>query len=311
MSSGQFKNGPDEAGDRSSDPESSVGRYCLRVGPRRIVVHPGENFVGRDDTCQVMVTGALVSRQHARFVLERGELCVEDLGSTNGTFVNNARIQGRVPVQHGDRIFVGSTEIEVVWEGSDIPSSGTLGDDPSDRMTPSSGAVLVGRVAVTRELEHWEAVTERGPRSGLVDFETIDSAVRLAERMFAMGRPLAGRDILAEPLSRVLALARDGEHLEPTTVDAAGRGAVKLALEVFDANWVDVAVEIHLHAGHPMRTETLEQIVVLRKKAPIGDDALIARYYARICAMIGFMPLAERLLYAELAGDDPPQNDDE
>jgi pSer/pThr/pTyr-binding forkhead associated (FHA) protein len=307
MSSGQFRSDPTEAGS-SGDPESPARRYVLRVGPRQVELEAGETVVGRDEACWIVVAGPLVSRRHARFLLQNDELSIEDLGSTNGTFLNDVRIHGRVQVQPGDRILIGSSEVEVTWQTGDSPASGTFGEDELDRATPSSGVVVVGRVSLSRD--HWGAVTERNLRSGPFGLEMIASAARLAERMFALGRPLAGRDILSEPLNRILDAARGGQHLEPQMLDTVGRCAIKLAQEVRDAQWVNLAVEIHLIAGHPMRPETLEQIISLRQKAAIGDRELIERYEVRIRPMLEFMPLGERLLYVELVEDQPPTDDE-
>jgi hypothetical protein len=305
MPSGQFRSGGIDQSESPSDPSGSAGRYCLLIGPRQIELQTGETFIGREDSCEIVIVGPLVSRRHARVLLEEGELCVEDLGSTNGTFLNGAKVQGRVPLRPGDRIFIGSFEIEVLWFDGELPASGTFAGDPSDRATPSSGVAVVGKLTgkVTKASrpDHWEATTQRGLRPIESDLEAIESAGRLAERMFALGRPLVGRDLLTGPLNQILDAARGG-RLDPRTLDAAGRYAVKLAQEVFDANWVNLAIEIHLHAGHPMKTETLEQIIALRKKAPIGDDVLFAQYHERILALVEFMPLPVRLLYSELVG---------
>jgi pSer/pThr/pTyr-binding forkhead associated (FHA) protein len=309
MSSGQFRSGA-IVGEPDSDSEGPGGRYYLRVGPRQIPLHVSGTLIGRDDSCHVTLNGALVSRRHARVSLVDGELYVEDLESTNGTFVNQAKIRGRVPIQPGDRIFVGSFEIEVTWQQGEAPESGTFVEDSGDRETPSSGVAIVGRVAIARERDHWGGVTARGPKMGAIDLETIESAARLAERMFALGRPLAGREILREPLSDLLAMSRRGLTIEPRVLDVAGRSAIKLAQEICDATWLNLAIEIHLLAGQPMRAETLKQIIALREKGPIGDDDLIERYHARMLATLEFMPLAERLLYTELAGLVPGSDDD-
>ena len=56
-----------------------------------------------------------LSRTHARFTRGAGgELVVEDLGSTNGTFVNGARVAGVQPLQAGDQVRVGQTTMTVV-----------------------------------------------------------------------------------------------------------------------------------------------------------------------------------------------------
>jgi pSer/pThr/pTyr-binding forkhead associated (FHA) protein len=90
MPSGPFRAGPDEAGQGASDPEISVGGYFLRIGPRQIPLSSGETLVGRGEECDVVISGALVSRRHARILFDDGEPSVEDLGSMNGTFVNGA-----------------------------------------------------------------------------------------------------------------------------------------------------------------------------------------------------------------------------
>jgi pSer/pThr/pTyr-binding forkhead associated (FHA) protein len=55
-----------------------------------------------------------ISRYHARVSLDAGELCtVEDLGSTNGTFVNGSRISGRQTLKQGDEIKLGASTLVV------------------------------------------------------------------------------------------------------------------------------------------------------------------------------------------------------
>ena len=69
--------------------------------------------VGREGTDVVLsdTTGEL-SRQHARFALKDGAPVVEDLGSTNGTYVNDQRIIGAHRLKAGDRIRLGRTTLE-------------------------------------------------------------------------------------------------------------------------------------------------------------------------------------------------------
>lgn len=311
MPSGPFRSDPDDGGQGASDTESSAGGYFLRIGPRQMRLLRGETLIGRGEECGVVITGALVSRRHARILLDDGELCVEDLGSMNGTFVNGAKLQGRVPIRPGDRIFVGSFDIDVVWTGGEPPESGIQGDDARDRATPSSGVSLATKLAMSREASHWGAVTERGRVADTFNIETIESAGRLAERMFALGRPLVGRDILSGPLKQILEAARAGQSLESQLVDAASRFAMKVAHEVCDANWMNLAVEIHVLTDHPMRAETLEQIIDLRAKAPVGDDDLIAQLHEQLLEKSTTMSLGERLLLSDLAALIPPMDDDD
>jgi len=69
--------------------------------------------LGRGPQANFIVEAPLVSRLHCRFVAEGPEsLEVEDLGSTNGTWVNGGRVD-RTALAHGDRVRVGELELTV------------------------------------------------------------------------------------------------------------------------------------------------------------------------------------------------------
>jgi pSer/pThr/pTyr-binding forkhead associated (FHA) protein len=64
-------------------------------------------MVGRSRQCSLRVDTPSISSRHARIGFESGQFWVEDLGSTNGTFVNKQQISGRVNVQPGTPISLG------------------------------------------------------------------------------------------------------------------------------------------------------------------------------------------------------------
>jgi predicted component of type VI protein secretion system len=63
--------------------------------------------IGRETGSDVFVNDVEVSRQHARLVSQFGDYVLEDLDSTNGTFVNGLRISGQRILKPGDTIFLG------------------------------------------------------------------------------------------------------------------------------------------------------------------------------------------------------------
>ncbi|RPI23493.1 MAG: FHA domain-containing protein [Actinobacteria bacterium] len=66
----------------------------VESGPRAgltYVLGAGETLVGRDADSDIFLGDVTVSRRHARFILDEHGLRVEDLGSTNGTYVNDHR----------------------------------------------------------------------------------------------------------------------------------------------------------------------------------------------------------------------------
>ncbi len=68
-----------------------------------------EISIGRSSKCDIQVDQDAVSRQHATLTNDAGRLLVEDLGSTNGTIVNDEHIEGPLRLRNGDFIKIGRT----------------------------------------------------------------------------------------------------------------------------------------------------------------------------------------------------------
>ncbi len=69
---------------------------------------------GRAEGCDVVLDAdETASGRHARVFHRDGQVLVEDLGSTNGTFVNGRRVGGDTLLAVGDRVTVGATELEL------------------------------------------------------------------------------------------------------------------------------------------------------------------------------------------------------
>ena len=87
-------------------PEGS-GPFTFRLTPRSI------KTLGRAARADFVVDVPLVSRFHCRFSASaEGSLLLEDLGSTNGTLVNDKRID-KVTLTQGDRVRIGRVELAV------------------------------------------------------------------------------------------------------------------------------------------------------------------------------------------------------
>lgn len=81
-----------------------AGRQAALTGPIEI---------GRDASTNLALADEQASRRHARVSEQGGQAVVEDLGSTNGTFVNGQQIEGPRALRPGDQIRVGLTVLEL------------------------------------------------------------------------------------------------------------------------------------------------------------------------------------------------------
>ena len=107
-------------------PSAAPGPASTTAGPERLVVvdpealrgHEfpidGEATVGRAGGCAILLDAdTFVSQLHARVFRRDGGIFVEDLGSTNGTFLNGRKVTSPVTVRKGDRVQFGRTTMEV------------------------------------------------------------------------------------------------------------------------------------------------------------------------------------------------------
>ncbi|MCE4601868.1 MAG: FHA domain-containing protein [Desulfurococcales archaeon] len=76
---------------------------------------PGEYILGRDPRVHLSIPDKYISRRHLRILYKNGKWMIEDLGSKNGTLLDNTQIQGKGPVEAPRRgeLVVGLTVIQV------------------------------------------------------------------------------------------------------------------------------------------------------------------------------------------------------
>lgn len=117
--------GPALVGGGTEAPSTVKEHHHRRHGPSRLdVVAPPELVglrfdladeltVGRAAGCQVTLDDTYASQIHARIFRRDGQCYVEDLGSTNGTWLNRNKVTGPLEMDRGDQLQIGNTVMEV------------------------------------------------------------------------------------------------------------------------------------------------------------------------------------------------------
>ncbi|MGB9720623.1 MAG: diguanylate cyclase [bacterium] len=113
-----------------------MGKPCLVLIEERILlkslpIEKKEYIIGRANDCDFVIDGTEVSRRHARLYYEDGKFKIEDLDSTNGTFINGKKIVA-AELKHRDEINIGNFTIifddgkgiEGICDETQVDSSG-------------------------------------------------------------------------------------------------------------------------------------------------------------------------------------------
>jgi pSer/pThr/pTyr-binding forkhead associated (FHA) protein len=143
------KHAPAQSGDGKNEP-----RYALRFisgkyqGGEYPLAEGQEIVIGRSSELDMVLVEEMVSRKHARIALQDGTINIEDLGSTNGTFVNGEKVQ-QGTLREGDRVLIGTNILKVVAAPQDAEARANL------------KAMAVGRV--TTRQQHTRS-SEEAPR---------------------------------------------------------------------------------------------------------------------------------------------------
>jgi pSer/pThr/pTyr-binding forkhead associated (FHA) protein len=103
----------------------------------------GDSYtIGRNEDCDLVVSEGYPSRQHARISVKEGQVVLEDLGSTNGTYVNKRQIDTPTPIKPGDVIKFDSAAYHLVSpeSGSSTLVMRNLG---STSQVPDSSSIVI------------------------------------------------------------------------------------------------------------------------------------------------------------------------
>jgi hypothetical protein len=124
--------------------------YSEPTGPELIVQHTGQVFaltedairIGRGENNSVVLSDPEVSAQHAAITKQEGSYYIEDLGSTNGTYVNEQLVTEPQLLRHGDVIRVGNTVFDIRF--GDSPPPPPLPPDEQEAGGIARNPVLIG-----------------------------------------------------------------------------------------------------------------------------------------------------------------------
>jgi serine phosphatase RsbU (regulator of sigma subunit) len=216
--------------------------------------------IGRSAECDVVLTVRRVSGHHAQVLRMGGMYFIEDLGSSNGTFVNGKRIERRTPLQPGDRLdFFGTvlaleagdtelalpppnfTLVETPNESGKAAVMKALNVDDSARTDVAPGAKLRAVLEFTRNLARALDLKEVLPRI----LESLFAIFPQADRGFILLRDAGSGKLLPKAV----------RHRRTTTV-----GAPAISRTILDHALQAGKALLSADAGHDSRFDASQSI---------------------------------------------------
>ncbi len=152
-------------------------QFVMRSGPTVGKVTPlttPEVTIGRDTSNTLPINDAEVSRKHARMELRGSAYLIQDLGSTNGTFVNGKRVAGMQVLNAGDLVSFGEGIVLVYEAIQDInatvlsskpPATAVSKPAPAPVPTPTPASTPTPRPAPTPPAPVYSGRVPAGPVS--------------------------------------------------------------------------------------------------------------------------------------------------
>lgn len=185
--------------------------------------------VGRSGSCDVVLhRDEEASRVHARFVVRGNSVFVEDLNSTNGTFVGGDRVVGARQLVAGDLVRIGSSLV-------------TFARRPASQTSSERLAALAAMD--NRQL----GIPTEATRPADI-FEVLERVVRKA---IETETPLEAERVTAAHLHKLLEEVREGTA-NPDHVERAIRIAADLARALPSQRWLEYLVELHSRLHRPL-----------------------------------------------------------
>jgi pSer/pThr/pTyr-binding forkhead associated (FHA) protein len=298
-----------------------------------VELREGSILVGRLPECDVMVDDGLVSRMHARLSVRDETVVVEDLHSTNGIYVNGARITHSAVLREGDRLLMGTTEISLFEARADArvaplrtrreepaPASMPI-VPPSPRSTapttrPASPRDSFGKLELHLEDLAIDPADVGPPSARGVDLKSlrsrssgVPSTARadalevigaLADRLATSGNVDEARRVLSSHLKRILQGATAGLTVPDEVCLLASKYALSLARWTGQSSWIDYVVELHLAARRAMQAETVTAFESVVLSLGDMDRQLFAYYVDGLRGERGLLSAEERQVLERL-----------
>jgi hypothetical protein len=239
-----------------------VARFRLRFLLQEFDLPRGITVIGRSLDCNLTIEDPLVSRQHARIIVDEEGAMVEDMGSRNGVRVNGATIRAATALSDGDRVRIGTQDFVFCRV------------DPAGKAHSKTTGVLrlcaKCRLPYPREMvacPNCEATEQTDEETLSGSFGTENQAawsvqllVEALERALTLGRVSDAERIVRRATAQVEELVAAGGAIDTKALAGLAAQAASTTLTTNDPTWVLWAMDIYRRTDRVPPMEVVERI---------------------------------------------------
>ncbi len=261
----------------------SVTRYRLRFLLQEFDLPRGITLIGRSLECHVTIEDPLVSRQHARVIIEDDRARVEDLESRNGVKVNGATIKEPTPLKDGDRLRIGTQDLVFCRVdpvgAAHAKTTGVLRLCANCRLPYPREMLQCPNCAATEQTdEETLSGAHGGEKQTAWSLQLLTEAL---EKALTLNRDQDAERIIRRATAQMDELIAAGALLANEQIEGLTRAAARAAIAARDATWAVWVPNVYRRLDRVPSPGMIDTIIGLAEAfaGPMGDPiAQLAEY---------------------------------
>jgi hypothetical protein len=236
-------------------------RYRLRFVLQELDLPVGGTIIGRSLDCHLTLEDPLVSRRHARIVVDETGARIEDMGSRNGVRVNGAVIREPVSLRNGDRVRIGTQDFVFTC----VDPAGRA----HSRTTGQLRLCANCRLPYPRELlacpnceatEQTDDDTLTGSGRTAAHAWNVQLMVESLERALKLSRIEDAERIVQRAIAQIEEVVAGGGALDPTALAGLCAQAAATTLASGDPAWAHWVIDVYGRTQQVPPSEVIERL---------------------------------------------------
>ena len=239
-----------------------MARYRLRFLLQEFDLPHGATVIGRSLDCNLTIEDPLVSREHARIVIDESGERVEDMGSRNGVRVNGVQIKGPTPLSDGDRVRIGTQDfvfcrVDLAGKGHS-KTTGVLRLCSKCHLPYPRESVSCPNCEATDQPDEETLSGSFGNESQTS--WSVQLLVEALERALSLGRTQDAERIVRRATAQVEELILSGGTVDPKALAALATQAVATTAASNDPTWILWVFDVYRRSDRVPPVELVDRL---------------------------------------------------